>query len=728
MLHFRVQNALYVVNVTLKMIESCSKKQMLIAILILGGLTILILILESYWTNEKIHTRFSLLHKNATVVDTCWLTEDYEVIDDCQPCTAFELTSKSVPACVATGYKQVLICKNSGKVLRGCDKVAWIEERNFWIFEGSMLLAALISCLLVFNFLTMDNLYLETYSQPDEFADGTTLVPLETLISLFMLSYCDTAQVKITLVLSEQRPKSGGFRVRCRHAWLTKSAAPFQAQSCVLPVVVLQDNQTCVAGLCAVLRQVVRSTLKVQPAHHAKGLLGFRDGCLLACAEVSTWTRFCEVDMICTVKSLVSIPNIHSPVTFPTDLARFEVHMSQPLRIHNLQKIAQDHAKRTRPNQSSEEFQLEHCFAEGPSMTLSDIILFPCVHIILQSLQSVYLRQYLPLTHKWFDLLMQQIGIEDAVTVISLVESKIEEKMFVEYLLPQVPNQSLYKSDPRRYRPKDRLFTRQAELDESLLLVPCEPEWDPEPFGWDMEFDWGAVPPDAHPKGGQLPVSRLERKSQQLENLAKAVLKLAQPGDIIVDFCSGAGHLGIILAHFLPRCNIILLENKEESLKRARHRVLKLNLTNVSFYQCNLDYFKGFFNIGVSLHACGVATDLVLQCCIQQGAAFVSCPCCYGSVQDNHVVSYPRSKRFRDTAMTLREYLVIGHSADQTHDEQNHKTIQGRLCMGIIDMDRCLQASEAGYQVHMAKLVPESCTPKNNLLVGLPKNKISLIQ
>jgi len=118
------------------------------------------------------------------------------------------------------------------------------------------------------------------------------------------------------------------------------------------------------------------------------------------------------------------------------------------------------------------------------------------------------------------------------------------------------------------------------------------PKYEPSPFGFDVSFDWDAVPVEANPQGGQLPESRLERKGQQLENLAKAALKLARNGDIIVDFCSGAGHLGIILAHFLPRCHVILLENKEESLRRARQRVDKLNLSNVSFYQCNLDYFK----------------------------------------------------------------------------------------------------------------------------------------
>ena len=38
---------------------------------------------------------------------------------------------------------------------------------------------------------------------------------------------------------------------------------------------------------------------------------------------------------------------------------------------------------------------------------------------------------------------------------------------------------------------------------------------------------------------GEVPAKRVERKCQQLENLVTAVQAVAQPGDVIVDFCSG---------------------------------------------------------------------------------------------------------------------------------------------------------------------------------------------
>lgn len=44
----------------------------------------------------------------------------------------------------------------------------------------------------------------------------------------------------------------------------------------------------------------------------------------------------------------------------------------------------------------------------------------------------------------------------------------------------------------------------------------------------------------------------------------------------------------------------------------------------------------------VALHACGVATDMVMEHCIQAGAAFVISPCCYGFVPNAIKFSFPR--------------------------------------------------------------------------------------
>lgn len=302
-------------------------------------------------------------------------------------------------------------------------------------------------------------------------------------------------------------------------------------------------------------------------------------------------------------------------------------------------------------------------------------------------------------------------------------------KVFYKVEVPS--NYSLYKNDSKRYKPQSQVFTKQIDIDAALTKVnQLGLRITSDTYSCIEQFDWNDVPYEALPEGGNLPVDRLERKKHQLQSLAMEVLAMAKPGDRIVDFCSGAGHLGIIIAYKLPACQIILLENKEESLMRAKKRVDQLKLTNVLFFQSNLDYFHGHFDIGTSLHACGVATDIVLSHCLRQRANFVCCPCCYGGIHPMPHITYPRSEFFRDVgALSSQECMHVAHCADQAHDIRKgkcnvEKSVQGQYCMDVVDWDRKLCAEECGYSVRLTRLQPEDCTPKNRLLIGILTVKV----
>ncbi|XP_044734882.1 protein JTB [Chrysoperla carnea] len=129
------------------MIESCPKSRMLLGITLLGALTILVLVVESNWTDTgpRHYKNFPAVENNST----CWLTQKYEVINDCHPCTEFEIASRSIGVCIHTHFKEVLKCANGETVTRSCDRVAWLDERNFWTFEALMFFASVISTLFV---------------------------------------------------------------------------------------------------------------------------------------------------------------------------------------------------------------------------------------------------------------------------------------------------------------------------------------------------------------------------------------------------------------------------------------------------------------------------------------------------------------------------------------------------------------------------------------------------
>lgn len=131
------------------MIESCTKKRMVCAVTCLGGLTLFVLIIESHLTSSSSVNHSNPVTRNST--NDCWLKEDYEIVESCHPCSAFEIRSKMIPACLPTHYKEVLKCINSGSnVIRSCDKVTWLEERNFWIFEGLAFATGFVSTSVVY--------------------------------------------------------------------------------------------------------------------------------------------------------------------------------------------------------------------------------------------------------------------------------------------------------------------------------------------------------------------------------------------------------------------------------------------------------------------------------------------------------------------------------------------------------------------------------------------------
>ncbi|KAB0803469.1 hypothetical protein PPYR_00439 [Photinus pyralis] len=130
------------------MIESCPRKRMLLGITALGALTIFVLIAESHWTQQTNNTRKRIFRVEQN--STCFEREKYEIISECQPCTDFEITSKSIGVCIHTHYKEVLKCASGEMVTRSCDKVAYIEEQKFWKFESLMFVPALLSTISVY--------------------------------------------------------------------------------------------------------------------------------------------------------------------------------------------------------------------------------------------------------------------------------------------------------------------------------------------------------------------------------------------------------------------------------------------------------------------------------------------------------------------------------------------------------------------------------------------------
>lgn len=652
----------------------------------------------------------------------------------------------------------------------------------------------------------MGCLYIEVYKCGKHLA-----VPLETLVVIFVLKYVKAFWLNIVLV--EVECASTAFRLpeSALSCFVTNFAkiedVPSKVRNCFFPVIVKKEDRFYIAGLCAVLRYALKETSKLHSKGLCERLLGFRTGCLMACAEVSVWTKFCEIDILQVTKLIyTSIPTgDHRTTNIPTELLRLESHFRQPVRIHNKGKRQHELSKRKSKNNVSRSFSsasnresnsasdnnqksagvhaesngeydvmdqlsvslsscntsgdrhfqskkqqqqlqqkkslpsLHHRYAEGIDQTLADVILFSCIHYLLVVLSKHDLSglpSQIPLVLDWYYCMIEEKALDEVVRDLELPPLPTQLRDLVSRKVtacdstnvPMVKSNSatlkdssssLYIHDSKRSQVQSKNNIRQEDIERVMGQLEdygIEVQYQSHPCT-SVHLDWSALPQVVHPSFGELPSSRVLRKCQQVENLVSAVLKMVQPGDVIVDFCSGGGHLGIVIAYLLPHCQVIMIDNKEESLSRAFYRVEALGLHNATLYQTNLDYFRGSFTIGTSLHGCGVATDLVLLHCLKEKAAVVSCPCCYGAVKNTHLISYPKSAMLQKCGISYKDYCILGHAADQTH-LNDPKTEQGQLCMGFIDTDRLQYLKENGYSTLLCTLNPPSCTPKNNLLTA----------
>ncbi|KAM5159513.1 glutathione S-transferase C-terminal domain-containing protein [Callospermophilus lateralis] len=623
--------------------------------------------------------------------------------------------------------------------------------------------------------LTEEYLYLDFSHQTEG-----CIFPLHTAVTLFLLSYCDCKIFKVYLVLTRESTDIDLLRDVLSQdveiQVISKEELPPIVQNCCLPAVVERPDNFCRAGLAVVLRHIIQKSYEADPSKkEILELLGFKKTCLKACAEVSQWTRLCELTIPLAIENFLRESSDQLP-TIPMEVLQLEKKLSEPVRVHNddklrRQKLKQQKTAGVKPalakgkakskvqtQEMSEELDssskslelnmefsklrvqeepvttnrepshirkakasdlppLEHVFAEGLYFTLADIVLMPCIHHFLAIICKKCSEKLIefPLLAAWYQRIQEVPRVKTAASKCGIQFLHFPELLTTsgeQHLnLTEVPgveeqNDPLFIGGPRPTMTK----LMENGIEVMFSPHPC-PTW---------TLDWNGLPAAVSPKEGKMSSDRALRKQQQLNNLVYVVIKQAKPGDRIVDFCSGGGHVGIVLAHILPSCQVILIENKEISLIRAKKRSDDLGLSNIWFIQANMEYFTGMFNIGVALHACGVATDMVIEHCIKTRASFVTCPCCYGFIQNTSKFNFPKSEQFKKT-LSYKEHMILCRFADQTAVQlPPQRRLIGKQCMCLVDLDRARAAEEHGYSVQVISMEPESCSPKNNMIVGVP--------
>jgi hypothetical protein len=210
------------------------------------------------------------------------------------------------------------------------------------------------------------------------------------------------------------------------------------------------------------------------------------------------------------------------------------------------------------------------------------------------------------------------------------------------------------------------------------------------------------------------PGTRLRREDETkvdelvaiLDELVRAVKRTsARAPVVLVDAAAGKGYVGVLAAKLVLEplgraATIVLIERDPGRLEAALEAAARLGVASPIETSAadvgDVTAYPASPSIVVALHACGDASDRILDCAIEAGAKQVLVvPCCVG-----------KSTRGSALAVNVRRTLELPKSAP----------IERRLVHAVVDGERVLRLEAAGYETEAVELFPPRVSPYNVLL------------
>ncbi len=192
-----------------------------------------------------------------------------------------------------------------------------------------------------------------------------------------------------------------------------------------------------------------------------------------------------------------------------------------------------------------------------------------------------------------------------------------------------------------------------------------------------------------------------------LENLEVIYRALPDTGVLTVyDLCCGKSYLSFAVYHYLTAVkgrtvDMLCVDLKADVIAACIRTAEALGFDGMHFLCEDILKLKseGEVDLVVSLHACDIATDIVLNTAVRLSArAVLSTPCCQKYL----------SARIKNEALSfVTEY---GH-------------LKRKLCDALTDGLRALYLEKEGYSVEVCELTDPQDTPKNTLLRAVRSRK-----
>lgn len=194
-----------------------------------------------------------------------------------------------------------------------------------------------------------------------------------------------------------------------------------------------------------------------------------------------------------------------------------------------------------------------------------------------------------------------------------------------------------------------------------------------------------------------------------LEHIEELYPKLPEKDEILIyDLCCGKSYLSFAVYHYLTevkkrRVLLYGLDLKRDVILWCDRLAKELGFVGMKFEVGDISELISEQNpdMVISLHACDIATDIVINTAISLNAKIVlSTPCCH---------------RYLNGKIITEE---LGFITQYPH-------ISNKLCEAVTDALRLARLRANGYSVSALELTDPENTPKNTLIRAIKNSKVN---
>ncbi len=204
---------------------------------------------------------------------------------------------------------------------------------------------------------------------------------------------------------------------------------------------------------------------------------------------------------------------------------------------------------------------------------------------------------------------------------------------------------------------------------------------------------------------------KMQAKYRQINKFLEHIKSIEEylPNDSlnIYDLCCGKSYLSFAVYHYfkyIKGVDVVMkcVDLKSDVIEYCSGVAQRLGFDGMEFICANInDYpIENRVDLVVSLHACDIATDIVLNKASENNAMVIlSTPCCHHEL--NHKINC-------DTL----EFIT------------RHSMLRQKLCDAATDALRLMKLESEGYEASALELIDPEDTPKNIILKAIKKKNV----